>query len=103
MHNNNEFLWSIFGFLKIFMSEFTGDDIGLAANVCNAFFPTPTDVGLCLTKDLDIKTIVKSNDLFDYLLEPEIQSRPPGLKIEGGTYWTESTLILYTEAGNSLR
>ena len=88
---------------KYFMSEFTGDDIGLAANVCNAFFPTPTDVGLCLTKDLDIKTIVQSNDLFDYILEPEIQSRPPGHKIEGGTYWTESTLILYTEAGNSLR
>ena len=82
---------------------FTGDDIGLAANVCNAFFPTPTDVGLCLTKDLDIKTIAKSNDLFDFILEPEIQSRPQGSKIEGGTYWTESTLILYTEAGNSLR
>ena len=49
---------------------FTGDDIGLAANVCNAFFPTPTDVGLCLTKDLDIKTIAKSNDLFDFILEP---------------------------------
>ena len=89
--------------LYLYAYKFTGDDIGLAANVCNAFFPTPTDVGLCLTKDLDIKTIVQSNDLLDYILEPELQSRSAGLKIEGGTYWTESTLILYTEAGNSLR
>ena len=40
---------------------FIGDDIGISERVCNDFFPTPSDSGICLTKNLDIKTILKVN------------------------------------------
>ena len=28
---------------------------GIPAKFCNDFFPTPTDLGLCMTRNLDIK------------------------------------------------
>ena len=34
---------------------FVGDDLGMFARACNDFFPTPTDQGMCLTKNMDIK------------------------------------------------
>ena len=32
-----------------------GDDAGLSLKFCNDFFPTPTDLGMCLTRNMDIK------------------------------------------------
>ena len=34
---------------------------GIPAKFCNDFFPTPTDLGLCMTRNLDIKVCKYQN------------------------------------------
>ena len=71
---------------------FIGDDIGISERVCNDFFPTPSDSGICLTKNLDIKTILKVKDEYDALFESNLQHSPE--KIVNGTTWGEISLVL---------
>ena len=40
-----------------------GDNAGLSLKFCNDFFPTPTDVGICLTRNMDIKNILHENNI----------------------------------------
>ena len=41
---------------------FVGDDLGMFAKACNEFFPTPTDQGICLTRNMDIKKVMKIDE-----------------------------------------
>ena len=81
---------------------FLGDDIGMHANVCNEFFPIPTDVGICLSRNLDIKEIMHPNDqFFETISESNLQQKTEN--IEGGYLWSETTLVIFTDAENTLR
>ena len=71
---------------------FIGDDIGISERVCNDFFPMPSDSGTCLTKNLDIKTILEVKDEYDVLFESKLQHLPE--KIANGTTWGKISLIL---------
>ena len=71
---------------------FIGEDIGISERVSNDFFPTPSDSGICLTKNLDIKTILKVENEYDVLFESKLQNSPK--KIENGTTWGEISLVL---------
>ena len=81
---------------------FLGDDIGMAGKFCNDFFPTPTDDGICLTKNLDIKEVMNTNKQYDLLFEPHKQI-PNTQNIKGGSLWSESTLVIYTDINFDLR
>ena len=74
---------------------FSGDDIGLSSKMCNEFFQIPTDSGICLTKNLDVKSIFKPNilDGYETLFESATQSNK---KIESGTMWGEVSLLIDT-------
>ena len=74
---------------------FTGDELGMSGKVCNDFFPTPSDSGICLTKNLDLKEILHFKDNYDSLFEQELQQT--GKKIENGTTWGGISLILVPE------
>ena len=71
---------------------FMGDDFGIEGKLCNDFFPTPSDSGICLTKNLDIKDILKTKKVYDGLFEQDRQK--PSMKIVSGTEWGEISLIL---------
>ena len=71
---------------------YMGDHFGIKEKFCNAFFPTPSDSGICLTKNLDIKDILKPYKGYDGLFEPHLQKR--SMKITGGTEWGEISLVL---------
>merc|ERR1712016_117503 len=43
------------------------------AKACNEFFPTPTDQGICLTKNMDIKDVIKTNKEFENLFDADLQ------------------------------
>ena len=73
---------------------FIGDDVELPQKLCDEFFPTPTDTGICLTKNLDIKQIFKTNQPYEVLLEQNL--RKPSDKIKGNL-WSESTLVIFTD------
>ena len=79
---------------------FTGEDIGLSLKVCDDFFPTPTDVGICLTKNIEVKEIIHPNEKFDFIYDAHHQKSKRN--IEGGTYWSESTLVFSLDSYNPL-
>ena len=77
---------------------FTGDDLGMSGKVCNDFFPTPSDSGICLTKNLDVKEIIHIKGAYFSLFEPKTQM--PAMKIENGTTWGGISFILVPEQEN---
>ena len=76
---------------------FVGEDLGFSEKICNEFFPTPTDQGICLTKNLDIEELMKPNPLFGTIFESEYQQSSG--KMDGGVLWSEMTLVLNAEWG----
>ena len=79
---------------------FTGDDIGISDKVCDEFFPTPTDSGICMTSNLDIKKIAHVRREYEPIFEQNKQTS--NKKIQGGAFWSESTLIINTADSNPL-
>ena len=76
---------------------FMGDNIGMFAKVCNEFFPTPTDQGICLTQNMDIKEMMKTNKEYESLFEPKEQKRPESVK--DGTFGSKHTLAFFSGTG----
>lgn len=62
---------------------------------CSNFFPTPTDVGICMTENMNIREIMHDHDKYDVLMESTLQE--PNSKMNGGTLWSEKTYILSTQ------
>ena len=79
---------------------YTGDDIGMIAKVCNDFFPTPSDIGTVYSKNMDLNNILKVANSYKSLYEPENQK--PNAFIKGGSLWTETTLVFFTDSDNDL-
>ena len=75
---------------------FVGDDLGMYAKACNNFFPTPTDQGICLTRNMDIKEVIHTDKNYDSLFESNIQSSNEYLK--EGTYGSKNILVAFTGA-----
>ena len=65
---------------------------GFSAKFCDAFHPTPSDVGMCLTNNLDIKEILHENkELFTYM-GADLQNTASAMG--KGNRNAESTLVL---------
>ena len=77
---------------------YTGDGFSDNVRLCNDFFITPSDIGMVLTKHLDINDVMKINEDYDDVFEPGSDQRKPNTKIEGGTIWSEMTLVLDVNA-----
>ena len=73
---------------------FTGEDVGIAERICDEFFPMPTDRGICLTKNMDIRTITNVEKHYDELFESKLQNSAK--KIESGTKWGEISFVFLT-------
>lgn len=69
---------------------------GLSERVCgNEFFPTPSDVGICQTKDLNLKHIAHLDNKYISLFLHE--SHKPKRKIKEGSLYSESTIVILNE------
>ena len=55
---------------------------------------------MCLTKNLDINELKNPDEKFDILFDAK--SQKPVEKINGGTYWSEKTLVIFTDSYNPL-
>ena len=80
---------------------FIGDDLGMYAKACNNFFPTPTDQGICLTRNLDINEVIHSDKNYESLFESNLQSSNEYLK--EGTYGSKNILVAFTGASFNMR
>ena len=84
---------------------FEGDSVpGMTAKICNDFFLAPTDQGVCLTKNLDIKEILHQNENYDSFFEADHQNIKK--HFDGKTLWSEVKLLIYIDgdiSNNDLR
>ena len=71
--------------------EFRGDKIS-SMHFCNDFFLAPTHVGICMSKNLDVKEILQLDEEFYSFFEAEKQSSK--LKVRKNDYWAISTFII---------
>ena len=71
--------------------EFLGDKLS-SMNFCNDFFLAPSHVGICMSKNLDVKEIVHLDKDYYSFLESEKQSSK--LKVRKNDYWSISTFII---------
>ena len=53
--------------------EWLGDDIGMIANFCTDFYPTPTDQGICMTKNLNFYTLMELSKEFQETFEVNVR------------------------------
>ena len=68
---------------------------GMSSKFCEEFFPTPSDVGICQTKNLDVDELIHINQAYYNFFESS--KRQSNAKIEGGNRNAESTIILMTD------
>ena len=80
---------------------FLGHDAGMSSKLCDDFYPTPTDIGICLTRNLDIKEVLYENEHFKSLYESNLHSSPD--YIQGGSLWGDMTLVFLTDSTNYLK
>ena len=80
---------------------FTGDEVGLTSKFCDDFFPTPTDSGICLTKNLDLKSVLRPNSQYESIFKPNLRKEPKNFK--GNTLWSKMTLVLFPDVDNDFR
>ena len=80
---------------------YDGDEIeGFPMKSCNKFFQTPSDVGFCITKNLDVNNLIRAQYLDQYSDFMEIKKQGQGIQALRGTYSSESTDILMTNIFN---
>ena len=73
--------------------NFTGDKVfGFATEFCNDFYLSPTPGGICNTKNLDLKKIIKLDEVYKTFFETEKQSSE--LKVGKDSYWAVSTYVI---------
>ena len=73
-----------------------GDDIGLNVKFCHDFYSTPTDNGLCLTKNLNFKSLIDLSGSFQETYEFNDKEVP--MKIQGDRLKSQATFVINTNA-----
>ena len=80
---------------KFERQNFTGDNLtGFATKFCHDFYLAPTDIGICGTKNSNLKNIINLDDNYNILFETENQTSE--LKVGKDNYWAVSTFVINT-------
>ena len=69
----------------------------MSGKLCNDFYPTPTDMGMCLTRNLNIKDILHQNDDYEDIFGNDKKPK----KFLGRNFWSEMTLIISSSSENN--
>jgi hypothetical protein len=73
-----------------------GDDIGMNVEFCHDFYSTPTDNGLCLTKNLNFKKLMDLSG--DFQETYEFNDKDVPIKIQGDRLKSQATFVINTNA-----
>ena len=76
---------------------FVGENVGWLEPVCNQFFPTPTNQGICMTENFNIQEVLHGYEKYDQLMESSQQSKVVK-KIDGGTIWGRKTFVITAQS-----
>ena len=77
--------------------DWLGDDIGMTARLCSDFYPTPTDQGICQTKNLNFKNLISFSEEFTETFETNKQKQPS--LVQGDRLNAKATFIIETNSG----
>ena len=81
--------------------KFLGDEInGFSVEFCNKFYPSPTDVGVCFSRNLDTKEVLVLGE--DYKPFMGIKDFESDTSLEKSSFWAQSTYVLNAAAFNEL-
>ena len=78
--------------------KWLGDDIGMIPKFCNDFYSTPTDQGLCQTKNINIHNLIEISRNFKESFEANNDKKP--LKIGTDRLKAKATFVINTNAKN---
>ena len=79
--------------------NFVGENIdGFAVKFCNDFFPAPTDVGICMSKNLAIKNVINYDLNEDYVWYMASDKQIPSSKIGMNSFWAGNEFVLLNNA-----
>ena len=81
---------------NIMDQNWLGDDIGMASKFCSDFYSTPTDQGLCLTKNMNLEDQMRMSKEFTATYEINKEKIP--MKNQVGPYNSEATFVINTNA-----
>ena len=83
------------------LKGFTGDKFETSDAILDiGFFPTPTNKGICLSRYLDINGIMKVNEDYSPILQPNVQK--VNEKVEVGTSRSQLTLVFLPESSEEV-
>ena len=68
---------------------------GFSTKFCDEFYPTPTEVGMCLTKNLNLGEIIKLDD--DYLAYTKSNERKFNIPMGRGNRNAEMAFVLQAD------
>ena len=75
---------------------FTGDVVeGFSGKFCNNFYPSPTDIGMCLTQNIDLKQSIEIEHDYSKFMQTDHQNASS--LMNGGNRNEESTFVLLTD------
>ena len=77
--------------------DWVGDDIGMTARFCSDFYPTPTDQGICQTKNLIFENLISFSEEFTDSFETNKQKQPS--LVQGDRHNAKATFIIETNSG----
>ena len=77
------------------------EDVGMQELACDNFFPTPTDKGICLTENLNIKEVMNDYEVYEPLMESSMQKKSSS-KITGGAKWSQKTYVIASQRNSLL-
>ena len=74
--------------------KWLGDDIGLSPKFCSDFYPTPTDQGVCQTKNLNYADLINFSEEFIESFDVNKDSMPA--KVQGERLVAKATFVINT-------
>ena len=77
--------------------DWLGDELGMAAKFCSDFYPTPTDQGICQTKNLNFENLISFSEEFTEAFETNKQKQPS--LVQGNRLNSKATFIIETNSG----
>ena len=81
-------------------TDWLGDDIGMAARFCSDFYPTPTDQGICQTKNLNFENLISFSEEFTESFETNKQNQSS--LVQGKRLNAKATFIVETNSKGSV-
>ena len=75
---------------------YIGEYVGWQEAACDTFFPTPSDQGICMTENFNIREVMHGHEKYEALMESSKQKVGVEKFTEGST-WSKKTFVITSQ------